>query len=374
MAGNQEIPAELDLEVADQSQPVAQDQAAHPDHIVPQPTYLPTAPQLQSSPALPNIAPVNLSVPLPTVPTCHEPARLGVTLPPHPPYSPISSNSFFLFPPASIPNLVSLGSASSTPLFARDRSLRASVITPNPYSNLVDAPHPDPYDAFGLLRSRSPSIEWDNYSEELQLDFCLDKSKLRIVSTDPNILDSSDQDALVDISPEGSEPEQASMEEIDLEISRLQTLRGNVLRRINMYAPDDVIEELVHEVASELKNIADMMDEYVSGVEMLLASTSLGESNFQRFQSDVSFVIAEVKKHKKLIQLRKKEVSPPPVPLTAFEAKSLEMQRESLALQKSAVSKIVDDKNKKGVMLAESKSNEFYGETSVMGDLLMEED
>ena len=84
MAGNQEIPAELDLEVADQSQPVAQDQAAHPDHIVPQPTYLPTAPQLQSSPALPNIAPVNFSVPLPTVPTCHEPARLGVTLPPHP--------------------------------------------------------------------------------------------------------------------------------------------------------------------------------------------------------------------------------------------------------------------------------------------------
>ena len=111
-----------------------------------------------------------------------------------------------------------------------------------------------------------------------------------------------------------------------------------------MYAPDDVIEELVHEVASELKNIADMMDEYVSGVEMLLASTSLRESKFQRFQSDVSFVIAEVKKHKKLIQLRKKEVSPPPVPLTAFEAKSLEMQRESLALQKSAVTNMTRTK------------------------------
>ena len=207
----------------------------------------------------------NLSTSLPLVNTSQatDSAQARVTLPLHPPFSPPSATNFlFQFPP-SLPLTLLTPVISSTPLFARDSGWRDTVITPNldllsRDQTLVEAPVPDPHDGFGLLRSRTPSIEWDNYAEELQFGYDQDW-KQRKVSTDPNILESADQHQLVDIGLDSSE-DSYTMEDLNREISRLQTLRGNLLRRINMFTPDDVTEDLVHEIESELKTIHDIMD------------------------------------------------------------------------------------------------------------------
>ena len=134
-----------------------------------------------------------------------------------------------------------------------------------------------------------------------------------------------------------------------------------------MLTPDDVTEDLLHEVDNELKVIHDMMDDYVNGVEYLIvrAGDSLSQATINRFKEDITYVISEVKKHKKLVQRKKKDLLPPPANLTAYEEKMLELQMEQLKLQKAATSKAAVDKANKGILLAETKANQFYGETNV---------
>ena len=259
------------------------------------------------------------------------------------------------------------------------------MITPNPSSRdhtVVEVPDPDPYNGFGLLRSRTPSFEWDNYREDLQFHYEKDwsQSQTRKASTDPNILDTGSLYPLLSVDLDSSE-EESSEEEmmntagLNSEVSRLQTLKGNLLRRINMLTADDVTEDLVHEVDNELKIIHDMMDDYVNGVEYLLvrASDNLNQTQSNRYREDITYVISEVKKHKQLVQRKKKDLLPPPATLTAYEEKMLELQMEQLKLQKAVTSKAAEDKANKGILLAETKANQFFGETNVMGDLLMEE-
>ena len=254
------------------------------------------------------------------------------------------------------------------------------MITPNPSSRdhtVVEVPDPDPHNAFGLLRSRTPSFEWDNYSEELQFHYEKNwsQSKTRKTSTDPNILDTGSLFPLLGVDLDSSE-EESSEEEImtteglNSEISRLQTLKGNLLRRINMLTPDDVTEDLLHEVDNELKVIHDMMDDYVNGVEYLIAraSDSLNQTQINGFRENITYVIGEVKKHKQLVQKKKKDLLPPPTSLTAYEEKMLELQMEQLKLQKAATNKAAIDRANKGILLAETKANQFFGETNVMGD------
>ena len=104
------------------------------------------------------------------------------------------------------------------------------------------------------------------------------------------------------------------------------------------------------------------------------SSGSLGTTNTERFETDIKHVMTEVKKHKKTILLKKKEFVAPPAGLTAYEERMLQLQMDNLQLQKSSAAKAAEEKSRKGVVLADTKSNQFYGETSVMGDLLLEED
>ena len=290
----------------------------------------------------------------------------SVSLPNHPPHSPLSNHIVFQFPP-----IEPIGKRSADLVTPRN-----SVIEVNPNSRSESELNSDVCDPnvnvdydFGLLRSRTPSYEWDHYSPEP------DYFKVRKESTDPNILDSTYQLAPAQSNFELIGDNLYTMDELNNEISRLRTLRGNLLRRMNLFTPDDVTEELVHEVDPELKAIHDMFDTYINGVEDLLRNykESLNDTTVASYNKDIEHVTTEFKKHKKSILIAKKAVCPPPASLSGYETKMLELQLQSLEIQKSAAAKIEDDKVKKGELLVVTKTNEFNAETNVLGDLLMDE-
>ena len=256
------------------------------------------------------------------------------------------------------------------------------VITPNPNSRdstQLAAPDFSLFDNFGLLRSRTPSIEWDNYSEELSFNSNQEWTRQRLpTSTDNNILDKSASEVFVDVALDSSESdlESNNMEVLNAELSRVNNLRSNLLRRMKMYTQADVVENTVAEVKDELKSIQDLLDDYSNGVEAVIDTNrdDMGADLTKKYEDDLTYVMTEVKKHKRKILDKKKEVSPPPTPLSAYETEMLQLQMRTLKLHESAQAKAVTEKQEKATVLAETKSNEFYGETSVMGDLLLDED
>ena len=97
------------------------------------------------------------------------------------------------------------------------------MITPNPSSRdhtVVEVPDPDPYNGFGLLRSRTPSFEWDNYREDLQFHYEKDwsQSQTRKASTDPNILDTGSLHPLLSVDLDSSEEESSEEEEASIHL------------------------------------------------------------------------------------------------------------------------------------------------------------
>ena len=342
---------------------------------------------LPRGPAVP--PPVHLSTPVSHFPSARQlqPHNLSqalsggggdkaVILPPHPPYSPLHQYSF-VFPPGQHPadQLPSL----HLPVFPNNT---VRVITPNPNSRdstITRGPEFALFDNFGLLRSRTPSIEWDNYSEDPSFNNSdQDWGRQRLLTTDPNFLDSCDQlnnpiaEVFEDISLDTSED--TIMEDVSREIGRLTNLRSNLIRRMKMYTHEDVVADTVHEVEQELKTILISLDEYSNGVDTVLAGykEAMGEAMVQQYEADLLNLFVEVKRHKRQVMDKQKEVSPPPTHST-YETEMLRLQLRSLNLQESALGTAESDKKEKRVILAETTSNEFYGETSVMGDLLMEE-
>ena len=108
----------------------------------------------------------------------------------------------------------------------------------------------------------------------------------------------------------------------------------------------------------------------MNGVEYLIvrAGESLSQTIINKYKEDITYVINEVKKHKKLVQKKKKDLLPPPASLSAYEEKMLELQMEQLKLQKEVTSKATEEKANKAILLAETKANQFLGETNVMGE------
>ena len=166
------------------------------------------------------------------------------------------------------------------------------------------------------------------------------------------------------------------MEQLNQQFSRLSSVRSNLLRRMRMYTPDDVVEETIDKVKDELDSILVLLDEYSNGVEAVLqeGKNELDEGTVKKYEDNTEFMMNEVKKHKKGIMKKKKEISPSPTPLSTYEAQMIQLQMKTLSLQEASHAKADHEKVEKAVKLIETKANEFYGETSVMGDLLLEED
>ena len=83
-----------------------------------------------------------------------------------------------------------------------------------------------------------------------------------------------------------------------------------------MYTPDDVVEETIDEVKDELASILVLLDEYSNGVEAVLeeGKNELDEQTVKKYEDDTEYMMNEVKKHKKGIMKKKKEISPPTHP------------------------------------------------------------
>ena len=168
---------------------------------------------------------------------------------------------------------------------------------------------------------------------------------------------------------------EAEMESLNKEVLRINNVRSNLMRRMKMYTPDDVTLDTVDEVGIELEKIHDLMDEYCNSVEILVdqRKEDLGAENVKKYEDDIPYIMNQVKQHESQILNKKKEVSPPPTPLSTYESQMLSLQLKSLKIQESTVTKADTEKLVEATVLAETKSNEFFGETSVMGDLLLEE-
>ena len=67
----------------------------------------------------------------------------------------------------------------------------------------------------------------------------------------------------------GSCLESEKMEQLNQQFSRLSSVRSNLLRRMRMYTPDDVVEETIDKVKDELDSILVFIDEYSNGVEAI---------------------------------------------------------------------------------------------------------
>ena len=303
--------------------------------------------------------------------------QVGVTLPLHPPFTPTDQKSF-VFPPT---NLNPIGEQFSlySPAFPFNT---VKVITPVPGSRdstKTASPNFALFDNFGLLRSRTPSQEWDNFAEELSFTTDQEWARQRLLtSTDNNLLDHSVAGNFSDVNLDSSssDSESATMEDLNRELSRIGNLRSNLLRRMRMYTPDDVMETTLDEVKDELQSIHIYMDEYSNNVEAVIDTNkdAMGVELVKKYEDDLEYVMGEVKKHKRRIMDKKKEVFPPPTPLSTYETEMLQYQMKSLKLQETAQAKAETDKKEKATVLTETKSNQFYGETSVMGDLLLDED
>ena len=59
------------------------------------------------------------------------------------------------------------------------------------------------------------------------------------------------------------------MDQVNQEFSRLSSVRSNLLRRMRIYTPDDVVKETLDEVKDELDSILVFIDEYSNGVEAI---------------------------------------------------------------------------------------------------------
>ena len=133
------------------------------------------------------------------------------------------------------------------------------VITPNPNSRdhtRLESPDFALFDNFGLIRSRTPSVEWDNYTEDPSFTDDQEWVRQRLgTSTDANLLDRSVCELFVDIPLDSSEAEseaEAEMESLNREVLRINNVRSNLMRRMKMYTPDDVTLDTVDEVGIEL--------------------------------------------------------------------------------------------------------------------------
>ena len=251
------------------------------------------------------------------------------------------------------------------------------VITPLPGSRdstQTASPNFALFDNFGLLRSRTPSQEWDNFSEEPSFHSDQEWERQRLpTSTDNNILDERFSDVNLDTS--SSDLESGIMDDLNRELTRIGNLRSNLLRRMTMFTPEDVVENTLDEVKDELQSIHIFLDEYSNNVEAVIDSSKddMGVDLVKKYEDDLVYVMREVKQHKRKILDKKKEISPPSIPLSAYETEMLQLQMKSLKLQETAQAKAESDKKETATVLIETKSNEFYGETSVMGDLLLDE-
>ena len=162
----------------------------------------------------------------------------------------------------------------------------------------------------------------------------------------------------------------------------LMRLRRRLVREMDEFTEEDVTTSRVTVLERDLDRIKEMKNEYQDGVEDFLEEYNElvdDVSVLVRWRADVSAIGREVKEHANRIRAKKESLSPTSQ-LSEMEMRSLEIQEAALKLQQLSLaekqkSSAAKEKEKadENLILADTESNIFLGECSVLGDLMADE-
>ena len=214
----------------------------------------------------------------------------------------------------------------------------------------------------------------------------LQNRKIPIVSTSVSSLDSFQSEVFLP-RQRGPNPKQlllqdTTMETFQQEAKALLNIRRSLVREMDEFLEEDVCASRIPVLERDLGEIKRMKNAYQDGVQDFLDQyTDLVDdpSVLDRWKTDVIEIGNDVKNHAKKIRDRR-EVLFPSVQLSVNEQRSLEIQEATLKLQeltldekKRSNSVKVQQKLNEDKILAETEGNTFFGECSVFGDMMPDE-
>ena len=155
----------------------------------------------------------------------------------------------------------------------------------------------------------------------------------------------------------------------------LRDARRNLLREMSEFSVDDVCASRVPDLASDLAEIKRQKNEYQDAVEDFVEEYTGrldDETVIEDWKKEVKDIGRRVKNHAKEIRDRREYL----FPTLPGEKKSQEIQKDILAVQqltlqeKQKKTKLREDDSK---FLAQTEANLFFGESSVLCDMMPDE-
>ena len=212
-------------------------------------------------------------------------------------------------------------------------------------------------------------------------------TRSKLSSTDPHIL--TGREILTDNSELSSESEVEEVfhpimaaNQMATDFRKLKRLRGQLLRLIEDFQPDDV-DARISVLERDLREIRDVQDDYCDAVDDYLEDyeSEIQEDPVQKrqWELDKKNVRTQVREHANSIRRRKESLYPVQVlsPMEKntieYHQKSLEIQVQSLKEQQQAKEVQQQEKIKQDEVLAETESNTFLAECRVLEDLMPDE-
>ena len=227
------------------------------------------------------------------------------------------------------------------------------------------------------------------------------------ISTDPNFLKGSETDPLIlnkskvelvdtsvsslsDCSVFSPIVSQATnsmfnLEKFQTEAKQLVKLRRKIVREMDDFTEEDVTTSRITVLERDLDRIKELRNQYQDGVEDFIdeyCSYLEGDpaNPLDKWKRDVKAIGLEVKAHADKIRSKKESLVPTSI-LSDVEKRQLEIQEASLKLQEQTLAEKqasnaakLKEKEQEAVVLAQTESNAFLGECSVLGQLMADED
>ena len=211
----------------------------------------------------------------------------------------------------------------------------------------------------------------------------IDTVRRRFSSTDPGFLESTSSEFCL---PSPSDFQQLPLynttmvesENFHRRIKELQISRRSLLREVEDLSVDDVCPSRIPLLEGELADIKKLKNEYQDGVEDLIEEYEGrvdNESVLDKWKKDLVDVKKRVKNHARDIRDRKALFPTGQFPDGDRRSMDALLKLQELTLQEKQKSNAVKSKEKEddSNVLAESEGNLFFGECSVFGDMMTDE-
>lgn len=280
---------------------------------------------------------------------------------------------------------------TSTGLFSPPTSLPSVTLPSHPPLSPITSGQ-DFFDAVSVIQTP----EWDNYdsSPTFNLDQNFWQSR-KFSDTDPAFLDLreprkvqlvdtiySELDSVSEVamSPPGAEAKEGKdntlqlQEQRNMELDQLATKVNTDIKRLKLltktFTAANVNPSTVYSVDQKLKEIRDLLVDIWADVEDMCSDyeEELG-SKAQEWQDHISIQNNLVNQHETEVRAKVLKLMPPPTPLTAFEQESLRIQKAAADAQKALVDLEIDRRkrdNRESEVKVNSKSSEFRGKVRLI--------